>query len=154
MNKKESLIVQFVYLSPAPRLSDFRLRPIGAAEFSRNFASILLLAHYLEESGSEHVLSNQSIQQPWSSNQVAKDPVVSKQCSLVQAVVWQGGSIGLSTTISETFPLLAPAKKEHQPKECFWVVDLQTNYVLSVGEDFNVARNKFDEFISQFREQI
>ena len=154
MSKKESLIVQFIYLSPKPILSDFRLRPIGGTDFSQQFKSMYSLALYLEKSGSEHVLMTQPIKNPWPTLPDTENPVVSKQCSLIQAVVWRVGQIGLWSQTPESFPLLAPAEKDHQPTECFWVVDLQMNKVLSTGADFNVARSKFDEFISRFREQI
>lgn len=154
MVKKESLIVQFVYLSPKPSLSDFRLRPIASTKFSRPFKSMHSLAIYLEGPGSEHELAKQPIQQPWTGPPTTKNPVVSKQCALIQAVVWKVPTTGLWALESQGFMLVEPAELKNQPEKCFWVVDLQTNRVRSSGADFETARIEYEEFISQFHGQV
>lgn len=154
MAKKESLIVQFVYLTPEPILPNFCLRPIGSAEFSQSFPSVLALTYYLEKSEAQHMLIARSVHGPWSQPITDPEPILSMKCALIQAVVWTAGQSGLATDSLETFAMAAPAEAKQQPKDCFWVVDLETRRVLCAAADFGEAREQFDAFVNRFRDQV
>lgn len=154
MSKKESLIVQLIYLSPNPRHPDFCLRQIDSMLLSKSFPSILRLVTYLENDEAEHSLAAKGKDNPWSQSPDDEDLSVSENCALVRAIVWTAGASGLSTAALDTLAHAAPAGIDQQPKNSFWVVDLQSRRVLSSGEDFDVARSRFHGMVNRIRDQI
>lgn len=146
MEKKESLIVQLVYLRPNGRLPDFRFRPLDSIRLSAGVPSLhkLIMKSDFEK---EFDVSNKQVESPWKTKPEQEEPLRSTQITLAQAIVWiTKSTFGFSVNVDASYAMAEPADCVFQPKNCFWVVDLKTNFVLAEEPDLAGGIAAYDTF--------